>query len=171
MAHKKRSHSTSPQQKPSKVPLAPSTKTRKTPPPIEQADGSPKPTEKEPLAATKVDDDSASSTLRCYNIPDYRLEHPEFRIFMSGEGSGLEYRIEGDLSAAAAADSRLEVSVARTVHRSLSLDAAEPPHGSRPGKPVQARQSGGRRLFRPGPGGLLVRFGAARSGPMTGSDR
>ena len=36
-----------------------------------------------------------------YNIPDYRLEHPEFRIFMSGEGSSVEYRIEGDLSAAA----------------------------------------------------------------------
>ena len=48
-----------------------------------------------------MSDDSASSTLRCYNIPDYRLEHPEFRIFMSGEGSSLEYRIEGDLSAAA----------------------------------------------------------------------
>ena len=46
-------------------------------------------------------DDSASSSLRCYNIPDYRLEHPEFRIFMSGEGSSMEYHVEGDLSAAA----------------------------------------------------------------------
>ena len=44
-------------------------------------------------------DGSASSSLRSYNIPDYRLEHPEFRIFMSGEGANLEYRIEGDLSA------------------------------------------------------------------------
>ena len=30
-----------------------------------------------------------------------RLEKPDFRIFMSGEGSSVEYRIEGDLSAAA----------------------------------------------------------------------
>src|SRR5208282_6775479 len=44
-------------------------------------------------------DDSASSSLRRYNIPDYRLEHPKFRIFMSGEGASLEYRIQGDLSA------------------------------------------------------------------------
>jgi TPP-dependent pyruvate/acetoin dehydrogenase alpha subunit len=47
--------------------------------------------------ASVVDDPS----LRTYSIPDYRLEKPEFRIFMSGEGSSLEYRIEGDLSAAA----------------------------------------------------------------------
>ena len=39
--------------------------------------------------------------MRTYSIPDYRLEKPEFRIFMSGEGSNVEYRIEGDLSAAA----------------------------------------------------------------------
>ncbi len=101
MAHKKRSRSTSSQEKPSKVQLAPSTKTPKTPPPIEQADGSPKPTKTESSAAARNGDDSASSTLRCYNIPDYRLERPEFRIFMSGDGSNLEYRIEGDLTAAA----------------------------------------------------------------------
>jgi len=44
-------------------------------------------------------DDSASSALRCYNIPDYRLEHPEFRIYLCGEGDNCKYRIEGDLSA------------------------------------------------------------------------
>jgi TPP-dependent pyruvate/acetoin dehydrogenase alpha subunit len=44
--------------------------------------------------------DSVSSSLRWHNIPDCRLEHPEFRIFMSGEGSSIEYRVEGDLSAA-----------------------------------------------------------------------
>ena len=38
---------------------------------------------------------------RTYCIPDYRLEHPEFRVFVSGEGSNVEYKIEGDLSAAA----------------------------------------------------------------------
>ena len=41
------------------------------------------------------------SSLRTYSIPDYRLERPEFRVFQSGEGSNVEYRIEGDLSAAA----------------------------------------------------------------------
>jgi len=45
-------------------------------------------------------DGSASSSLRTYNIPDYRLERPEFRIVMSGEGENLEYRIKGDLTAA-----------------------------------------------------------------------
>ena len=101
MAHKKRSNSGAPQKKSGKVPLAPATKTTQTPPPIEQADGSPRPTATEASPATRISDDSASSTLRCYNIPDYRLEHPEFRIFMSGEGSSLEYQVEGDLSATA----------------------------------------------------------------------
>ncbi len=98
MADKKRPASNVPQKKSGKVPLAPAPK---TPAPIEQADGSPTPTNTESNRATKTGDDSASSMLRCYNIPDYRLERPEFRIFMSGEGSNLEYQIEGDLSAAA----------------------------------------------------------------------
>ena len=101
MADKKRSNPSSPQKKSAKVPLAPAAKARKAPQPIEQADGSPKPTKTDISPATRFSDDSASSTLRCYNIPDYRLEHPEFRIFMSGEGSSLEYSVEGDLSAAA----------------------------------------------------------------------
>jgi TPP-dependent pyruvate/acetoin dehydrogenase alpha subunit len=42
---------------------------------------------------------SPSSSLRSYNIPDYRLQRPQFRILMSGEGDRLEYLIEGDLSA------------------------------------------------------------------------
>ena len=41
-----------------------------------------------------------SPSLRTYEIPDYRLERPEFRIYLSGEGANCEYRIEGDLSAA-----------------------------------------------------------------------
>ena len=41
------------------------------------------------------------SSLRTYSIPDYRLERPEFRVYQSGEGSNIEYKIEGDLSAAA----------------------------------------------------------------------
>ena len=109
MSDKKRPNFRTPQKKSSKVPLAPATKASKSPAPSEQADGSPKPTDTKvaarqttPLKPTANNgDDSASSALRCYNIPDYRLEHPEFRIFMSGEGSSLEYRVEGDLSAAA----------------------------------------------------------------------
>jgi TPP-dependent pyruvate/acetoin dehydrogenase alpha subunit len=42
-----------------------------------------------------------STSLRTYSIPDYRLERPEFRVYQSGEGSNVEYKIEGDLSAAA----------------------------------------------------------------------
>src|ERR1035438_967899 len=88
MADKKRPASNVPQKKSGKVPLAPASKAPKTPVPIEQADGSPKPTNTESSRATKTADDSASSMLRCYNIPDYRLERPEFRIFMSGEEIG-----------------------------------------------------------------------------------
>lgn len=112
MADKKRSTTSVPQKKLSKVPLAPA-KASKSPAPTEQADGSPKPTDTKiaretslPRTATPGEtkpgvngDESASSVLRSYNIPDFRLEHPEFRIFMSGEGSSVEYRIEGDLSA------------------------------------------------------------------------
>ena len=43
----------------------------------------------------------AVSSSRTYDIPDYRLEHPNFRVYQSGEGSSLEYKIEGDLSAPA----------------------------------------------------------------------
>jgi pyruvate dehydrogenase E1 component alpha subunit/2-oxoisovalerate dehydrogenase E1 component alpha subunit len=41
-----------------------------------------------------------SPSVRTYSIPDYRLERPEFRVFVSGDGSTIEYKIEGDLSAA-----------------------------------------------------------------------
>jgi TPP-dependent pyruvate/acetoin dehydrogenase alpha subunit len=51
---------------------------------------------KRPLgAAPKVD-----ASRRTYSISDYRLEHPEFRVYLSGEGPNVEYRIEGDLSTA-----------------------------------------------------------------------
>jgi TPP-dependent pyruvate/acetoin dehydrogenase alpha subunit len=54
-----------------------------------------------PNLAQKPDAPDHSASLRTYSIPDYRLEHPEFRVYQSGEGSNVEYRIEGDLSAAA----------------------------------------------------------------------
>jgi len=42
----------------------------------------------------------SSNSTRTYSIPDYRLERPQFRVYQSGEGSSVEYKIEGDLSAA-----------------------------------------------------------------------
>ena len=39
------------------------------------------------------------SSIRTYSIPDYRLERPDFRVSVSGEGENLAYRVEGDLSA------------------------------------------------------------------------
>src|SRR5271169_3911864 len=97
MAHKKRPTHKHTGKKSSTVPLAPSSKPPKTNSPVEQADGSPKPVATNAGPAPK--DGGVPSSLRSYNIPDYRLEQPEFRIFMSGEGANLEYRIEGDLSA------------------------------------------------------------------------
>lgn len=49
-----------------------------------------------------ADAEAASSSLRCYNIPDYRLEHPEFAITMDRDLATDEthYNVEGDLSAA-----------------------------------------------------------------------
>jgi len=99
MPHKKRPSSG--QKKSNKVPIAPARKPAKPPAPTEQADGSPKPTNTKAPASNRVPEGPASSSLRCYDIPDYRLEHPEFSISMSGEGSSMEYRCEGDLTAPA----------------------------------------------------------------------
>src|SRR5208283_6174823 len=84
MAHKKRSAHGSSQKKPNQN-AHPSSAARKT-------------TSSRPDTQTGSDE-SASSALRCYNMPDYRLERPEFRILVSGEGPNLEYRVEGDLGA------------------------------------------------------------------------
>lgn len=46
-------------------------------------------------------DGSGARSLRTYNIPDSRLDCLDCRIYMCGEGSNVEYRIEGDLSAPA----------------------------------------------------------------------
>ena len=109
MPDKKRPATNTAQKKSSKLPLAPASQKPTTPAPSEQADGSPKPTDtkagRDPgLTSARANGNQpggdASSMLRSYNIPDYRLEHPDFRIFMSGEGSSVEYRVEGDLSAA-----------------------------------------------------------------------
>src|SRR4051794_6927207 len=83
----------------SKVPLAPATSTPTTPPAIEQADGSPKPTQPDATPGNGLPSAQTKSSLRSYEIPDYRLERPEFRIFLCEDGTTCEYRIEGDLSA------------------------------------------------------------------------
>ena len=48
------------------------------------------------------DAEDAASALRCYNIPDYRLEHPDFSIGIERDSTTGEtrYSVEGDLSAA-----------------------------------------------------------------------
>jgi len=58
------------------------------------------PEKKTPPRASS-DGDAASSSLRCYNIPDYRLEHPEFSITMERDAATEEtrYSVAGDLSA------------------------------------------------------------------------
>jgi len=106
MANKKRT-APSAQKKAQKVPLATAKSTPATPPPIEQADGSPKPTNSKATTGVAPADGNRpsqgsphSSSLRNYEIPDYRLERPEFRMYLSGEGANCEYRIEGDLTAA-----------------------------------------------------------------------
>ncbi len=69
-----------------------------------------KPTSSKPVAGRKLaaksaragDAEAAASALRCYNIPDYRLEHPDFSIGMERDPATGEthYSVEGDLSAA-----------------------------------------------------------------------
>jgi TPP-dependent pyruvate/acetoin dehydrogenase alpha subunit len=58
--------------------------------------------EKKTPPRASFDGDAASSSLRCYNIPDYRLEHPEFSITMERDVATEEtrYAVAGDLSAA-----------------------------------------------------------------------
>ena len=55
-----------------------------------------------PTTATKVGRPSVTCVIpqiRTYSLPDHRLERPKFRIYQSGEGSNVEYKVEGDLSA------------------------------------------------------------------------
>ena len=106
MPHQKRRNSKATNKKDT-VPLAPAEKAPKTPALEEQADGSPKLIDKDvgTRNAAGSSDGTGShdgnASLRCYSIPDFRLERPEFRIYLCGEGDSCEYRIEGDLSAAA----------------------------------------------------------------------
>ena len=81
------------------MPLAPAKGTPKAPAAIEQADGSPKPTNTDAGADPTPSDGNRASkgspntnSLRTYEIADYRLERPEFRIYLSGEGNNCEYR-------------------------------------------------------------------------------
>jgi len=61
----------------------------------------PRPSGSKPaVAASRPAGKAASPSLRTYEIPDYRLEHPQFRVYQSGDGSNVEYKVEGDLSAA-----------------------------------------------------------------------
>lgn len=57
------------------------------------------PTKKPAPKKKSLDAEAASSSLRCYNIPDYRLEQPEFSISMEQDGDETRYSVSGDLSA------------------------------------------------------------------------
>lgn len=49
----------------------------------------------------ELSEGDAASCLRSYNLPDYRLEHPDFSLHMETAGGQVEYRVEGDLTASA----------------------------------------------------------------------
>jgi len=51
------------------------------------------------MAPKNKPDPAAASSLRAYNIPDYRLEQPEFSIAMESDGDETRYTVSGDLSA------------------------------------------------------------------------
>lgn len=74
-------------------------KKKPTPKPRSKSPGKPSASTKTKAPKPKVTKAVFSS--RTYDIPDYRLEHPKFRVYLSGEGSSVEYKIEGDLSAPA----------------------------------------------------------------------
>jgi TPP-dependent pyruvate/acetoin dehydrogenase alpha subunit len=59
----------------------------------------PKPKQAE--RGNSVQDEAAASMLRCYNLPDYRLEQPDFTLHAEQTGEQVQYRVEGDLSAPA----------------------------------------------------------------------
>ena len=46
-------------------------------------------------------DEAASSMLHSYNLPDYRLEAPEFALPLETTGEQAGYRVEEDLTAPA----------------------------------------------------------------------
>jgi TPP-dependent pyruvate/acetoin dehydrogenase alpha subunit len=49
--------------------------------------------------SNRAADIETASMLRCYNIPDYRLEHPDFEVRQVPEGDEVHYEVAGDLSA------------------------------------------------------------------------
>jgi TPP-dependent pyruvate/acetoin dehydrogenase alpha subunit len=74
--------------------------TKKPQPRTDQRKTSPAAGIKPVVATTRSTGKAASPSVRTYSIPDHRLEHPNFRVYQSGEGSSVEYKVEGDLSAA-----------------------------------------------------------------------
>ncbi|MFZ1136136.1 MAG: hypothetical protein WAN69_14385, partial [Candidatus Korobacteraceae bacterium] len=75
--------------------------TKKPQPRADQRKTSPAAGTKPVVATTRSAEKAAPPSVRTYSIPDYRLEHPQFRVYQSGEGSSVEYKVEGDLSAPA----------------------------------------------------------------------
>jgi hypothetical protein len=117
-----------------------------------KADKPSKPAAKKSPARSKraADAEAAASALRCYNIPDYRLEQPEFSIAVErdSETGETKYSVEGDLSADPSPIRDSKIPLAQTVHRDLSVDAAEPQDGSGSRVALQAEQGRRRSVLR-----------------------
>ena len=145
MAHKKRPTRGSPQKKSNK----------KVPPALRSKEGC------SFRGPTRNPGETAPLRLRAAatTFPTTAWSGPSFASSCRAKARACEYRIEGDLSAAPPPIRESKYLVARAVHRHLSLDAAEPPHGSGAGKSLQAGQGRRRRLLRTRPGRLLLRVG------------
>lgn len=61
--------------------------------------GGPSPLGNETKAKTEAGSESAASSLRCYNIQDFRLEQADFEVFQIGDCEECHYEVRGDLNA------------------------------------------------------------------------
>jgi TPP-dependent pyruvate/acetoin dehydrogenase alpha subunit len=57
------------------------------------------PTPEAPMRHQSSAQDDAASMLRCYNLPDYRLEHPDFSVRQMTNEDETRYEMQGDVSA------------------------------------------------------------------------
>ena len=114
MAPKKRTKPSLPKRKASNVRLVPGKTKPNTLAPLNQPDGLAKPTHSQSTsvispqdgrnasqasAETSPGNRTGASCLRTHDILDYRLERPDFHVYLCADGGNLEYRVEGDLSA------------------------------------------------------------------------
>ena len=112
---------------------------------------------------SKTNGTPGNGNLRTYEIPDYRLEHPNFTVHQAIEKDKqgheqVRYEVEGDLNAPVPPirDSKyLSKQQAIEIYRFMLLNRKME---SRPRESLQTRQGRWRSLFRTRPGSLLLRF-------------